>query len=226
MKQALIVMMAFLAISCGQKKAEKVNTNIHEIVALEVIQSSGYTYMRFTENGVENWLATAIIDAKVGETYYYEKGEEMGKFHSKELNRDFDNIIFVDRLKTEPSSDGKKTATSPGSEKAKAEKMIITIDKAKDELTIADLYAKKDVHADKLIILKGKVVKFSPGIMNKNWVHLQDGTEFEGNYDITVTTLVIVNVGDIVTFQGKIVLDKDFGHGYKYDLLLEEAVIK
>jgi hypothetical protein len=70
------------------------------------------------------------------------------------------------------------------------------------------------------------VVKYSPGIMNKNWVHIQDGTEYDGNYDLTVTTLSEFKVGDIVTLEGKIALDKDFGYGYIYDVLLEDAVAK
>lgn len=32
-----------------------------------------------------------------------------------------------------------------------------------------------------------------------------------------------VNVGDVVAFEGKISLNKDFGAGYAYDVLMEEA---
>lgn len=221
------MLMAILAIACSQKNARTGNGNSHEIVIEEVIQSSGYTYLRFTENGTENWLATSLIDAKVGETYYYEQSMEMKGFHSKELNRDFETILFVDRLTSEPASAEKKSKTSgPGSAKAKAERVIVAIDKSKDELTIADLFAKKESYADKLIKIKGKVVKVSPGIMSKNWLHIQDGTESDGNYDLTVTTLAEFKVGDIITLEGKVVLDKDFGYGYKYDLLLEDAVAK
>ena len=30
-------------------------------------------------------------------------------------------------------------------------------------------------------------------------------------------------VGDVVTVEGKVTLDKDFGHGYFYEIIIEEA---
>jgi len=90
-------------------------------------------------------------------------------------------------------------------------------------VTIADLYAKKTSFSGKTIKVKGQVTKFSPEIMNKNWVHLQDGTENGGKFDLTVTTDATVKVGDIVCFEGKITLDKDIGQGYFYDILMEDA---
>ena len=60
--------------------------------------------------------------------------------------------------------------------------------------------------------------------MNKNWVHIQDGTGGENTFDLTITTLDEVKLGAIVKFEGTVVINKDFGHGYKYDLLLEDAV--
>jgi hypothetical protein len=61
--------------------------------------------------------------------------------------------------------------------------------------------------------------------MGKNWVHIQDGTEYQGGFDLTITTDGQVAVGETVTFEGKIVLDKDFGYGYSYPVLMEEAKI-
>ena len=59
--------------------------------------------------------------------------------------------------------------------------------------------------------------------MGKNWVHLQDGTRFENKFDLTITTDVVVNKGDEVTFEGIITLNKDFGAGYSYDVLMEDG---
>ena len=59
--------------------------------------------------------------------------------------------------------------------------------------------------------------------MNKNWVHLQDGTKDGTNFDLTITTLDSVKAGDIVVFEGKVTLDKDFGAGYFYEVILEDA---
>jgi len=227
MKQVIIILIAILAISCNQGKVKIENgSNSHEIIAEEVIQSSGYTYIRFTQNDSAHWLATSIIDAKVGEKYYFEKSMEMLNFHSKELNRTFETILFVEGLTAEPIPADNMTKSTLGSGKAKIERVTVTIEKSKDELNIADLYLNKESYANKVVIIKGIVVKFSPMIMNKNWVHIQDGTESDGNYDLTVTTLIEFKVGDTITLEGKVTLDKDFGYGYKYDLLLEDAVIK
>jgi hypothetical protein len=99
----------------------------------------------------------------------------------------------------------------------------ISIKQVEGGITISGLMSNKAKFANKKILIKGKVVKFSPDIMKKNWVHLQDGTEASNQYDLVITTNDLVKVGDIVTFEGQIVLDKDFGYGYKYDVLMEDA---
>jgi hypothetical protein len=68
-------------------------------------------------------------------------------------------------------------------------------------------------------------VKFSGGIMNRNWVHIQDGTKDKDKYDLTVTTLETVKVGDVVIFEGVVSVGKDIGAGYFYDVLIEDATV-
>jgi hypothetical protein len=68
-------------------------------------------------------------------------------------------------------------------------------------------------------------VKVNEAIMHRNWIHLQDGTEYEGNYDLTVTTDRRVNVGNVVTFEGKVSLNRDFGAGYTYEVIMEDAIL-
>lgn len=75
------------------------------------------------------------------------------------------------------------------------------------------------------VILTGKVVKFNPEIMKKNWFHLQDGSNFNGLNDVTITSSETVKVDDVVSVQGTVMLNKDFGSGYKYDVLIENAVL-
>ncbi|HRH64786.1 MAG TPA: hypothetical protein PLU53_00665 [Bacteroidia bacterium] len=62
--------------------------------------------------------------------------------------------------------------------------------------------------------------------MNKNWIHIQDGTEYSGKFDLVVTSEQNFKEGDIVTIEGKILLDKDFGSGYSFDVIMEEARLK
>lgn len=62
--------------------------------------------------------------------------------------------------------------------------------------------------------------------MDKNWVHIQDGTNFKGKFDLTVTTDREFKIGDVVTFEGRISLNKDFGYGYYYEVLMENGIVK
>jgi len=102
-------------------------------------------------------------------------------------------------------------------------KADVKLEPCADCITIAKLMADKKSYNGKVIKVKGQVTKYNAGIMGKNWVHIQDGTEYENSFDLTITTDIGAVVGEIVTFEGKITLDKDFGYGYAYDVIMEEA---
>jgi len=87
------------------------------------------------------------------------------------------------------------------------------------------LFKNRDNYNNKTVTLQGEVTKFNPAIMNINWIHMQDGTEFNGVFDLTVTTKAEVKVGDRVTIKGKVTLNKDFGAGYFYNIIVENAEI-
>ena len=93
---------------------------------------------------------------------------------------------------------------------------------------MAEIYTQRTSLDKKQVSVRGKVVKVSEGIMGKNWVHIQDGTGNQngGSNNLIVTTQDLPSVGDIVTAQGTIYKDKDFGSGYKYGVIMEEASIK
>jgi hypothetical protein len=208
------------------KTAETVkeNSNSHKITIKEVLNANAYTYLLVTEGEKEYWIAVPKTDVKVGETYTYEGGMEMKKFESKDLKRTFDSVIFVEGI-TDPNPPA-VTATDTISQKAVTSTQLskgITL--AKGGISIFDLYSTKDKLSGKPVILTGKVVKFMPEIMNKNWIHLQDGTSLNGFNDITITTLAKVKVDEIVTIKGTVVLNKDLGSGYKYEILIEDAVL-
>jgi hypothetical protein len=90
-------------------------------------------------------------------------------------------------------------------------------------ISISTLYSEKKSNDGKIVKVKGIVTKFNSEIMGKNWVHIQDGTGTEGSFDLTITTSQTVAYGDTVTFEGKIALDKDFGYGYFYNVIMEEG---
>ena len=91
--------------------------------------------------------------------------------------------------------------------------------------TIADLYAEKNSLSGQAVVVRGKVVKFTANVMGKNWIHVRDGTGADGTNDLTVTTNSVVKIGDIVTASGLVALDRDFGFGYVYDIIIEDAEV-
>jgi hypothetical protein len=103
------------------------------------------------------------------------------------------------------------------------EKMNVVVEPCDGCVKISDLLANKKSYSGKVIKVKGQVTKYNPGIMGKNWVHIQDGSEFEGGFDLTVTTDKPTSVGETITFEGKVILDKDFGYGYYYSVLMEDG---
>lgn len=206
----------------------QVNPGMHEVKVTEVIQSSNYTYLKVAENGAESWIAVTRQEAAPGQTYYYGEGLEMKNFHSKELDRDFETILFVQDLSAQPQSAATSMPNPHGDAMGKVSvdpKEDISVAPAENGLSIAKLYASKSDYSGKKIKMKGQVVKVNDEIMDKNWVHIQDGTKDGEHFDLTITTLDKVAVGDIATFEGTIALDKDFGYGYAYELIMEDAKV-
>ncbi len=92
-------------------------------------------------------------------------------------------------------------------------------------ITIAELFANRDKYSGKKVKIKGEVMKFSGQIMGKNWVHLQDGTADGSNFDLAITSNEFVGLGEIVVFEGIVGINRDFGAGYSYEVIVEEAKI-
>lgn len=100
------------------------------------------------------------------------------------------------------------------------------IAKAEGGHTVAELYAGKDTLAGTKVTVRGKVVKTNAGIMGKNWVHVRDGSGADGANDLTVTIAgAVPSVGDTVVVSGELSVDKDYGMGYQYGVIIEDADI-
>lgn len=93
--------------------------------------------------------------------------------------------------------------------------------------TVAEVFAEKASLAGKPVTVRGKVVKVNGGIMGKNWLHVRDGSGAEGTNDLTVTTAAeLPALGAIVVVTGPVSLDKDYGMGYQYAVIVEGAEVK
>jgi hypothetical protein len=223
--------LAFIFSACSKKEEAKapanLNPNAHKVLVKEVLQVTQYTYLRVTEDDREYWIAASKQDIQKGATVYYLGSMEMKNFESKELGRKFDSVLFVQQLSPQPILIPETPGTPEGMkatpQRPTIEKINVAVPLAKGGITISKLYSNPELYKTKTVFISGKVTKVNSGIMQKNWVHIQDGTASGNNYDLTVTTQDVVNVGDIVTFQGRVSLNKDFGYGYSYKLLLEDA---
>ena len=196
-------------------------------IVKEVIQTTNYTYCFVNTNNTDYWIAISKLNINEGEVIYYNKGLEMLNFHSKELDRTFSVVYFVQKASKNPNSGiVTNTVTKDNlTTKPKIDKKNFSYDKAFDGITISDLYANRGKYANKKGRIRGRITKFNSSIMSRNWAHIQDGTDNNGNFDLTVTTQETVNIDELVTFEGTIALDKDFGAGYFYPIIMEEAVI-
>jgi len=244
----IIVCITFMIIAaCNSNKhsreVELLKSGIHTVVVQDVIQTSQYTYFRLKEIGnteiKENdslWVAVPKTESRTGETLYFKGGYPMKDFQSKELNRTFKEVIFLDSLSKTSDFVKKEMALVPAHQKMsssdsvmtgkpKIKKIDVKLDPAASGITIAELYVKKASYSGKTLRIKGQVTKFSPEIMGKNWIHIQDGTEASGKYDLTITTDLTAKVGDVITFEGKITLNKDLGYDYFYEVIMEDAKI-
>lgn len=232
---AITLLIGLFACDSGSSKKSKTseNPNLKEVVVKEIIQTSSYTYLKFDEDGDDYWGAIPRREDIVeGKTYYFDGFMEMKNFPSKELDRTFESVYFIEAISDQPIAKPQtvvKTKIQPegkkGSPKA-ANMEVEKIEAVEGGITISELYANKEKYAGKKVILRGVVVKFMAGVMEKNWIHIQDGTVHGGSFDVTITTNDVVDLNDVATFEGIVVLDKDFGYGYKYDILIEDAKLK
>jgi hypothetical protein len=220
---------------------------------LEVQAAGGYTYLLIKNDQGEIWIALPESKVEAGQEVVVSPGMMMKAFESKALGKTFDVIIFSSGLANEahvmaagnphaPHADTKTDAKpakkvsdaeleklSGGSARATVPANEIKVEKAKGDnaQTVEECFAKAEELNGKKVQVRGKVVKFSSMIMGKNWIHLQDGTgdPAKKTHDLVVTTSSEAKKGDVVTIEGTLHKDKDFGAGYRYDAIIEEAEI-
>lgn len=199
----------------------------------ETMNSGGYTYVLLEQKGKKTWVAVPEMKVLVGQQISLQSGQETLNFTSKSLNRTFDSIIFSGGPVSAPKPAGKMEKSGSAGMGSKAvvppisKNIKVTKATGADAYTVAEIYEKRTALHDKTAVVKGQVVKVSAGIMGKNWIHLQDGTGdvATGTGDLVVTSQELPAVGDVITIKGTVFKDKDFGAGYKYSVIIENAVL-
>jgi hypothetical protein len=200
---------------------------------VESISTGGYTYVHVDTGTEKIWAAAPAFQVKVGDKVVIPPGMPMKNYYSKTLDRTFDLVYFVASITGAgskpagsqlPKGHPKVTAGDNSSPEV-AEMNLSGIVKPKGGKTVAEIYNERANLSGKKIRVRGKVVKFNSGIMGKNWIHLKDGTGAEGASDLTLTTNAQTKVGDTILARGVVVTDKDYGYGYKYAVVIEDAEI-
>jgi hypothetical protein len=180
----------------------------------------------------EAWAAVNQTTLTIGAPVTIYNAILMEKFESKTLKRTFDQIYFgsLEAPGAPPAGMAGSGAapTSVGTPPA-VDAKIAKVDKASgaDARTIAEVWTQKDALSGKTVSIRGVVVKYNPGVMGKNWIHLQDGSgdAVKGTHDITVTTMDAAAMGATITITGAVRTNKDFGAGYSYALIVEDAKV-
>ena len=232
----VVVMLMFMGLNAGLAVAADAsppgaNTTVKGKV-LETKDVEPYTYLRLKTKDGEVWAAVGKSPVKVGSEVTIENASIMTNFESKTLKKTFDRIYFgtIAGAGTKaPLAGGDMAAVHAGVAKP-ADVGEVKVAKATgpDARTVAEVVAKRTDLKDKTVVVRGKVVKFTPGVMDKNWIHLRDGTgsAADGTNDVVVTTKDETQIGAVVLVKGVVHTDKDLGSGYSYKVLIEEATLQ
>jgi hypothetical protein len=200
-----------------------------EGTVLETMDAAQYTYVRVKTASGEIWAATSTFKVAVGDQVVVPLDGAMQNFHSPTLKRDFPVIYFAPAITHvgEPAPGSLPPGHAPVGAAKPDLSVTQPIPPPAGGMTVADLWTNRKTLAGKTVTVRGKVVKFNGGILNLNWTHLQDGSgvEKDGTNDITITSAAEARLGDVITVTGTVVLDKDFGAGYAYKVMLQNATI-
>ena len=221
---------------------EQISADSHEASVLESITGGNYLYLKVDVKGKEVWLATNPLypGGKVskGDTVQYTGGFEMAQFKSKALNRVFDKILFITKIKKlnaksltdfehVPADNVHSSYITPDHE---AQNVVTVASPAKDEIKKADngrsieeIFSNLTMLEDKEVVFRAKAMKVSEKIMKKNWITLEDGTGTAPDNKLVATTKESINIGDTLTVKGILKTNIDLGAGYNYKVIIEDA---
>jgi hypothetical protein len=214
---------------------------------LEIIDVTEGIYMRLKTSKGETWAAVNKASVKKGSEVTVVNAIPMDGFESKKLKRKFDHIVFGSLATGSGPTAGSPHQPMPPGKGMPTDKQAATVPQhpamANDPVdmgniqvkkaegaegkTVAEIFAARASLKDATVSLRGKVIKFNAGIMGKNWLHLRDGSGLpeKKDNDITVTTSDSTKVGDVVLVRGMVRLDRDFGVGYAYPVIIEDAKV-
>lgn len=237
MKSLLLIclMAAASGVGAGQSPAPSSSAPggvVVKGVVLEIKEVESYTYLRLKTGEGERWAAVARAPVSKGAAVTIENVMIMSNFESKALKQTFPTIIFGNLAGAAAGSpsqgNGMATGHSGMAKAADGGDTVVPRATGANARTVAEIMTKGAELKDQPILVRGKVVKYNPAILGKNWIHLRDGSgsTAENTNDILVTTTQPARTGDILTVKGIVRTNKDFGSGYAYKVLIEDATLQ
>jgi hypothetical protein len=226
-----------LKAKAGEKRITESSPPGSEIkgVVKEARDSGGYTYVQVAQGKKEVWVALPLIEVKEGDEIEVDTVHAlvMRNFYSRSLNRTFPEILFASRAKVkgvwlphEKGEHGGIPTMAPSFNPHGTSKMKGHPDGfPHGGYRVAELYEKAKTLNGYEVMVRGKVVKFLPNIMGRNWLHIADGSGKDVKAEVTITTQKEVKPGDLVIVKGKLSANKDFGYGYFYKVIIEDASV-
>lgn len=198
----------------------------HKVVVEEALNTEKYTYLKVKENGESFWIAIPKSPVEIGATYYYQGGLLKKNFASREYNRVFETIYLVSGISKQPAGSEGSAVDQALTQKHAPESVEppTAVKRASGAIKISELIGNLSKYEGKSVKVTGKCMKINPMIMGRNWIHLQDGSA--NNFDLTITTTENIPLGEVVTLEGTVAVNKDFGAGYKYNVIVEGATLK
>lgn len=199
---------------------------------LEVKDVQSYTYLRLKTKDGETWAAVGKAPVKKGADVTIENVNVMKNFESKSLKMTFKSILFGTLAgvggSAQGAANGMATAHSGLGKLTDMGDIHVPKVSGANARTVAEINTRRTELKDMPVLLRGKVVKYSPEIMGKNWIHLRDGTgsAADDTNDVLVTSASQMKIGDVVTVKGVVRTNKDFGSGYSYKVLIEDATLQ
>lgn len=201
------------------------NEDVHQVSVKEVLTTEKYAYLKVSEQDRDDyWIAVMKQEINKNEKYFYQGGLLKKNFYSQEFDRNFEEVFLVSKFWSERNLSQGAVENANKAQPATAP-MVSNGNSIADSdiITIKYLIENKERLEGEWVYLKGECTKVNPNIMNRNWVHLKDGSA--DDIDLTITTQEQIPVGSKLTLKGKVALDRDFGAGYRYSILIEEAIL-
>ena len=201
---------------------------------LESVNAGSYTYLRLKTSDGEVWAATMQSSYAKGARVQLHDPMLMTNFESKALGKTFPEIVFASAVSTEGQGVASPTqqmgAAHKGTAAGSTTVPVAKVAKATGPSgrTVAEVYAQKAQLSGKKVDVRGTVVKYNSGILDRNWIHLRDGSGSASNAsnDLLVTTKQPAKVGDVIVVSGVVKTNADYGSGYSYPVVIEGASLK